>query len=131
MRIAVVDDDYTALTIISDYLKDEGYDVVKAFDPDELRDVESFDVIIMDVMIVHDRTKGIRYIRDLAKNKVITRDKLVIFITNFGREHEEIPSLLEEIEQYINFEFYDKGFDISFFQTLRKAIEKHHERLLS
>jgi DNA-binding response OmpR family regulator len=125
MRIAVVDDDYTALTIISDYLKDEGYDVVKAFDPDELQDVESFDVIIMDVMIAPDRTKGIRYIRDLAKKKVITRDKLVIFITNFGREYEEIPNLLEEVGKYIDFEFYDKGFDISFFQTLRQKIEKH------
>ncbi len=125
MKIAVVDDDYTALTIISDYLEDEGYEVVKAFDPDELRDVESFDVIIMDVMIAPDRTKGIRYIRNLAKKKVITRDKLVIFITNFGREREEIQSLLEEVGKYIDFEFYDKGFDISFFQTLRKKIEKH------
>lgn len=125
MRIAVVDDDYTALTIISDYLKDEGYDVVNAFDPDELQDVESFDVIIMDVMISPDRTKGIRYIRDLAMKKVITRDKLVIFITNFGREREEITNLLEEVGKYIDFEFFDKGFDISFFQTLRQKIEKH------
>jgi DNA-binding response OmpR family regulator len=125
MKIAVVDDDFTALTLISDYLEDEGYEVVKATNPDKLQDIESFDVVIMDVMIEPDRTKGIRYIRDLAARNVITPDKLVIFITNFGREQDEIPNLLKEVGEYIQFEFFDKGFDISFYQTLRETIEKH------
>jgi len=125
MKIAVVDDDFTALTLISDYLEYEGYEVVKASNPDELRDIKNFDTVIMDVMIGSDRTKGIRYIRDLAADKVITPDKLIIFITNFGREKEEIKNLLEEVGEYIKFEFFDKSFDTSFYQTLRETIEKH------
>ncbi len=125
MKIAVVDDDFTALTLISDYLEDEGYEVVKASNPDELREIESFSVVIMDVMIGSDRIKGIRYIRDMAAKNRITSDKLVIFITNFGREQGDIQNLLEDVGKYIEFEFFDKGFDISFYQTLRETIEKH------
>lgn len=125
MKIAVVDDDFTALTLISDYLEDEGYEVVKASNPDDLRDIESFAAVIMDVMIGSDRTKGIRYIRDMAATNRITADKSVVFITNFGREKEEIQNLLEEVGKYIKFEFFDKGFDISFYQTLRETIGKH------
>lgn len=131
MKIAVVDDDFTALTLISDYLEDEGYDVVKASNPDELKDIESFAVVIMDVMIGSDRTKGIRYVRDKAAANCITQDKLVIFVTNFGREQEEIPSLLKEVSAHIPFEFFDKGFDVSFYQTLRETIEKHHGQIIS
>ena len=125
MKIAVVDDDYTAMTLISDYLEDEGYDVVKTPNPDELQDIENFDVVIMDVMIGSDRIKGIKYIRDLAKKKKIMPDKLVIFITNFGREQEEIQNLLEEVGEYINFKFFDKSFGTNFYRTLRETIEKH------
>ncbi len=125
MKIAVVDDDFTALTLISDYLEDEGYEVVEASNPDELQEIESFSVVIMDVMIGSDRIKGIRYIRDMAAKNRITSDKLVIFITNFGREQGDIQNLLEDVGKYIEFEFFDKGFDISFYQTLRETIEKH------
>ncbi|HSL42268.1 MAG TPA: response regulator [Anaerolineales bacterium] len=125
MKISVVDDDFTALTLISDYLEDEGYEVVKASNPDELENIETFNAVIMDVMIGSDRTKGIRYILELAKKKSITPDKLVIFITNFGREKEEIKNLLDEVGEHIKFEFFDKSFDPAFYETLRETIERH------
>ena len=125
MKIAIVDDDFTAQTLIGDYLEDEGYEVTKAYEPDEITaTLPQFDVIIMDVMIKHDRTKGLKYIRDKVQQNIISPRKLVIFVSNFGREPEEIQSLLNEVNQYIDFKWFDKSFDTAFFDTLLKCVQQ-------
>ena len=126
MNIAIVDDDFTAQTLIADYLEDEGYEVTKAYEPDDITaTLPQFDVIIMDVMFEHDRTKGLKYIRDKAQQKIITPEKLVIFVSNFGREPEEIQNLLNEVDQHIDFKWFDKSFDTVFFNTLLQNIQQH------
>ena len=129
MKIAIVDDDYTAQTLIADYLEDEGYEVTKAYEPDEITaTLTQFDVIIVDVMIKHDRTKGLKYILNKAKKKIISSMKLVIFVSNFGREPEEIQSLLNEVNLYIDFKWFDKSFDIVFFDTLLKCVQQQSHK---
>ena len=75
MKIAVVDDDYSAQTLIADYLEDEGYEVTRVYEPDGITEpLPEFDVIIMDVMIEFDSTKGLRYVRDMTQKGLITPD---------------------------------------------------------
>lgn len=125
MKIAVVDDDFTAQTLIADYLIDKNYEVVKAYEPNEISSVLSqLDVIIMDVMIKHDRTKGLKYIRDNAKQDNFSSKVLIIFVSNFGREPEEIQNLLIEVSRYINFKWLDKSFDSIFFDLLLNYVQK-------
>ena len=129
MKIAVVDDDFTAQTLITEYLEDEGYEVTKAYEPDDITAaLPQFNVIIMDVMIEHDRTKGLKYIRDMAQQNIITPEKLVIFVSNFGREPEEIQNLLNEINQHIDFKWFDKSFDTAFFNTLLQCIQQQSHK---
>lgn len=126
MKIAVVDDDFTAQTLIAEYLKDEGYDVFKADEPNDITEpLPEFDVIIMDVMIKHDRTRGLEYIQDMARRNLIDAEKLVIFVSNFGREADEIQNLLNEISQHIDFKWFDKSFDTAFFNTLLESVQQH------
>lgn len=123
MKIAVVDDDFTARTLIAEFLEDEGYQVIKGETPEELTPrISEVGVIVMDVMIGQDRTKGLQYVRDNAEN--ITKDKLVIFVSNFGQKHEGIQDLLNEINDKVNFKWFDKTFDTAFFDTLLKYIQE-------
>jgi len=129
MKIAVVDDDLYSQTLIAEYLEDEGYDVMKAYEPDDISELlPEFDVIIMDVMIEHDRTKGLKYIRDMAQQNIIIPDKLVIFVSSFGRELEEIQNLLNEVKLYIDFKWFDKSFDAAFFDTLLQCVQQHSHK---
>ncbi len=130
MKIAVVDDDFTAQTLIAEYLEDERYEVTKAYDPDDITEaLHEFDIIIMDVMIEHDRTRGLKYIRDMAQQNLITSDKLVIFVSNFGREPEEIQNLLDEMKQHVDFKWFDKSFDTAFFNTLLQSVQQHSQKV--
>jgi DNA-binding response OmpR family regulator len=129
MNIAIVDDDFTAQTLIGDYLEDNGYEVIKAYEPDEITaTLPQLDVIIMDVMIEHDRTKGLRYIRDKTEQHIITPEKLVIFVSNFGREREEIQNLLNEVDQHIDFKWFDKSLDTAFFSALLQSVQEQSQR---
>jgi DNA-binding response OmpR family regulator len=126
MRLAVVDDDYTAQQLISDYLEDQGYSVARFSDPEQLRQTASeYKTIIMDVMFAKDRTKGITSIKTWATEGVIRPDTLVVFVSNFGRE-KEINDLLAKLENSIPFKWLDKDFlGILFFTRLRTTIEEH------
>ena len=79
MKIAVVDNEPSMNELIADYLEDEGYEVTRAYEPDDItKPLPDFDVIIMDVMFEPDRTKGLRYVRDMAQKSLIAPEKLVI-----------------------------------------------------
>lgn len=123
MKIAVVDDDFTARTLIAEYIEDEGYEVIKGETPEELTPrISEVSVIVMDVMIGQDRTKGLQYVRDNAVK--ITKDKLVIFVSNFGQKHEGIQGLLNEIIDKVNYKWFDKTFDTAFFSALLESIQE-------
>ena len=129
MKIVIVDDDFTGQTLIADYLEDEGYEVIKAYEPEEITaTLSQFDVIIMDVMIEHDRTKGLKYIREKVQQNIISSEKLVIFVSNFGREQEEIQNLLNEVNQHIDFKWFDKSLDNAFFDTLLQCVQQQSNK---
>jgi len=109
MRVAVVDDDDTARMLISDFLKDRGHDVVAVPDPRKLESVESYEAIIMDVMIGHDRYAGIDYVLEQYTNGRIRDEERVVFISNFGRDSAEIRSRLQKVGTYI---WLDKPIDL-------------------
>lgn len=106
MRIAVVDDDFTARTLISDFLKDEGHEVTVVDSPNKLSDIQEYDAIVMDVMIGSERYAGIDYI--LRQKETIGPSTQVIFISNFGRGT-AIMSRLKDVDAY---RWLDKPIDL-------------------
>jgi DNA-binding response OmpR family regulator len=109
MRIAVVDDDYTARTLLSEFLEDEGYDVVAIRDPNMLESIENCAAIIMDVMIGHDRYAGIDYVLEQRDSERISDEVQVVFISNFGRDSTEIRNRLQRVGDYA---WLDKPIDL-------------------
>lgn len=72
-RILLIDDDPPILALFSHFLKNKGFDVVKAMDGNEataLLDDRSVDLIITDIMMPG--KDGVAFIRDIraAKNEV-------------------------------------------------------------
>jgi CheY-like chemotaxis protein len=109
MKVAIVDDDYTARTLISEYLEDEGHDVTAVDDPTKLADVEQYQAIVMDVMIGSDRYKGINYILERQSEGTIGPHTLVVFISNFGHGP-EIRSKLAQVR--VHHRWLDKPIDL-------------------
>ena len=109
MKIAVVDDDYTARTLISEFLEDEGHSGVSAAHPDKLQNIPSFGAIVMYVFIGTERHGGIEYILRKREEKEISSDNLVIFVSNFGRDSLEIVRLLDQVG---DFEWLDKPIEM-------------------
>jgi DNA-binding response OmpR family regulator len=109
MMIAVVDDDYTARTLIAEFLEDEGHDVNSVPDPKGLKGVENYEAVIMDVMIGAERHGGIDYILEQRDNGKISDEVQVIFISNFGRHHPDTVNRLQKVGKYI---WLDKPIDL-------------------
>lgn len=119
MRIAVVDDDYTARTLISEFLEDEGHNVVAVDDPKGLEGVESYGAIIMDVMIGSDRHAGIDYILEQLADGKIGSHTLVVFISNFGRDTADTRRRLQQVG---NYRWLDKPIELTELdQIIRKT----------
>jgi DNA-binding response OmpR family regulator len=94
-KVAVVDDDYTTRTLISDFLTDRGFLVAAGAKPEEIDgQVEQCQAFIMDVMIGNNRYAGIDYIIEQRQRARIAPGTPVIFISNFGNDREEIQSRL-------------------------------------
>ena len=106
MRVAVVDDDYAARTLISEFLEDEGHVVTVIDHPHKLDDLQQYDAIVMDVMIGSDRYAGIDYI--LRQKDAIGSHTRVVFISNFG-QGTAIMSRLKNVEDY---RWLDKPIDL-------------------
>lgn len=101
IKVAVVDDDYTTRTLVVDFLTDRQCDVIWSEDPGQLPELGNYQALIMDVMIEKNRYAGIDYILELQQKGKLNPDTLVVFISNFGRESEEIKTRLAQIEKFI------------------------------
>lgn len=101
IKVAVVDDDYTTRTLVVDFLEDRQCDVIWSEDPDKLPEIGNCQVLIMDVMIKKNRYAGIDYIIELKQKGKLNPDTLVVFISNFGRESDEIKTRLAQIEKFV------------------------------
>ena len=120
-KIVVVDDDYTARTIIADFLEDEGYDVISVENPENIGvHIADCSVIIMDVMIESDRFAGLDYILEQQKNQKIGLSTSIIFISNFGYDRPEMQSRLQKVGKYTQL---DKPVEMTELRQILKSME--------
>jgi len=105
MKILVVDDDKDMCEILSDFLKDEGYTVITAYDGESaLCSIKSkrYDLLILDYQL-----HGINGLHVLEKAHQIDSSLITIMMSAFGSEH--IRSQAQELGVY---DFVEKPFDM-------------------
>ena len=105
MKILVVDDDKDMCEILSDFLKDEGYLVIIAYDGEvALNSIENrnYDLLILDY-----RLHGIDGLHVLKKAHQIDASLIAIMMSAFGSE--QIRSQAQELGAY---DFVEKPFDM-------------------
>lgn len=118
MKVAVVEDDYAYRTMLSEFLEDQGYEVIKADAPEKLKGFDDCDAFIMDVSIPPDRMAGINFICKIQIEAKIRSDAMVVFISNFGRDSQEIEDRLARVTRY---EWLDKPVNLV---TLAKLLKQ-------
>ena len=138
MKACIVDDDYTSRVLLGEFLKDQGWEVILFVHPDkpsennntllhnELKD-KNTKLLIMDVRFGRDTDElrlGLTSVKRLVELKIIQSNCLVIFVSQFGRDHIEFTSV-ENILKKNNIEFYwfDKPVD---FVLLDEKIHQFH-----
>jgi DNA-binding response OmpR family regulator len=122
MKIAVVDDDYTTRTLISEFLEDVGYVTKVEKSPAQLQSIEGYDAVVMDVRIGNDRYAGIDYVLEQRRTGKLGLGTPVIFISNFGRGTAEIEGRLQKVGSY---EWLNKPIEFTELdQTLRRLLGK-------
>lgn len=125
MKACVVDDDSTSRVLLGEFLKDEGWNVVLFNHPtslskigttllDELTDM-SPKLLVMDVRFGRD-AEGLRLGLNTAKHLVetnkLTSNCLVVFVSQFGRDHIEFNFIEEALKTNgIQFHWFDKPVD--------------------
>ena len=120
-KIAVVDDDYTARVLITEFLEDEGYEVISVENPKNIgHHIEDCSVIIMDVRIEFDRYAGLDYILEQQKNQKIDPSTRIIFISNFGYDTQEMRTRLQEVGKYT---WLDKPLEMTELRRILKSRE--------
>lgn len=97
MKVALLEDDYAYRQILTEFLDDQGYEYTPADHPGRLEDeeIESFEALIVDVMIGNDRAAGIDFILRIQER--LRKDALLVFITNFGRESQLVEERLARV----------------------------------
>jgi two-component system, NtrC family, sensor kinase len=116
-RILLVDDEEPILSMLSDSLSQEGFDVVSTIDGQkalELLDIEDFDMIITDVKMPG--ISGIHIYWFIEKKKPQIIDKIV-FITG-----DIIDSTTRSFLKSIDNPYFTKPFDVKKFTSIIKNI---------
>ena len=125
MKACVVDDDYTSRILISEFLEDEGWDVILFSHPDKLSEKgtplneELFDdqtkLLIMDVRFGRDAEGlrlGLNSVKYLAESNTLRPNCLVLFVSQFGRDYIEFSSVEEILtKKKIHVNWLDKPID--------------------
>ena len=112
-RIAVIEDDTTVRDLIEDFIQDEGYEYDAFASPEEFKnsDINSFDIIITDIMLQDKRSAGVDMLVEFIDNCMDPQKTKIIFISNFGRE--SIQTQLGKLERYgCKFEWLAKPFSM-------------------
>ncbi len=110
MNVGVFEDEMDMRNLLAEFLEDEGHQIITlASSPEELKDIEQCDVLIMDVAAPNDRYAGIKYIINKRLENEINQDATVIFISNFGRDKKEIKILLKKVG---NHKWFDKPIEM-------------------
>ena len=125
MKACVVDDDYTSLILLKEFLEDQGWNVTVFSHPkefsendknlaDELQGNEN-KLLIMDARFGRD-TEGLRLglstVEKLVASKKIRSDCMVIFVSQFGKETINFSSYKDNLKSNgIECEWLDKPVD--------------------
>lgn len=125
MKACVLDDDHTSLALLSDFLKDEGWEVVMFTHPDrpsesgtrldkELSD-ERTELLIMDVRFGREDDgliKGLNAARTLAEQKMLISGSTVVFVSQFGRDSIQTDDVEDTLgKNGVHFYWLDKPVD--------------------
>lgn len=109
-RVVIIDDDDTVRSVLSDYLEDEGYEVMPFESPDEAEPVlKPTDILIVDVRLQSEYSKGVDFIIHLRNKDNKYESTKTIFISNFGRER---VSLNLQKLKFSSYEWLDKPFEM-------------------
>lgn len=116
MKILLVDDDQDMREILSEFLQEEGYDVVSACDGESaLNSLKSqrYNLVILDYKL-----QGIDGLQVLEQVQQIDSDLIAIMISGFGSEETK-----QKARQLGVYEFLDKPFDVeNMLNVIKKAI---------
>lgn len=101
MRILVADDDKEIVDLLNIYLKNEGYNVVKAFNGKEALQYieeaeEEFNLVILDIMMPE--MTGLEVVEEM-RNKGIGSP--VIMVSAKSADHDKIEGLLAGADDYV------------------------------
>jgi DNA-binding response OmpR family regulator len=127
MKVAFVEDDPSYRQILTEFLDDQDYQVDSAEHPSKLyiERIEDYDAFIMDVQMGNDRTAGIDFIYKIHQENHLNPKALVIFISNFGTEDEDIQKRLEQIRNFLEYRWLDKPVNLVLLeQMLRLRAEE-------
>ncbi|MFC3928353.1 response regulator transcription factor [Streptococcus caprae] len=97
-RILVVEDDTTINQIVTEFLKEQGYEVISHFDGKQALDCfhqEKFDLIILDIMIP--TVSGLEVLQTIRK----TSDVPIMMLTAMDDEYTQLLSFNQLISDYV------------------------------
>ncbi len=99
MRILVVDDDKEIVELLSIYIKNEGYEVVKAYDGKEAlsKIVTNPDIDLMILDIMMPKMDGMQVVKELRKESQIP----IIMLTAKTTDMDKIQGLIAGADDYV------------------------------
>ena len=99
MKILVVDDDKEIVELLSIYVKNEGYDVIKAYDGKEalskITTNPDIDLMILDIMMP--KMDGMEVVKELRKDSQIP----IIMLTAKTTDMDKIQGLIAGADDYV------------------------------
>lgn len=99
MKILVVDDDKEIVELLSIYVKNEGYDVIKAYDGKEalskIKTNSDIDLMILDIMMP--KMDGMEVVKELRKDFQIP----IIMLTAKTTDMDKIQGLIAGADDYV------------------------------
>lgn len=99
MKIIVVDDDKEIVELLSIYIQNEGYDVVKAYDGKEalskVATIPDIDLMILDIMMP--KMDGMEVVKELRKESQIP----IIMLTAKTTDMDKIKGLIAGADDYV------------------------------
>lgn len=99
MKLLVVDDDKEIVELLSIYIQNEGYSVVKAYDGKEaltkIRTTPDIDLMILDVMMPN--MDGMQVVKELRKESQIP----IIMLTAKSNDMDKIQGLVAGADDYV------------------------------
>jgi DNA-binding response OmpR family regulator len=105
-KILIVDDDKDLCDLITDIIKDQGYNVYKAYDADTA--IKKIIKEKIDLLIIDNKLSGTTGIKVIEQSKFLNPELKTIMISAFGNTNTKLRA--RDLGVY---DFLDKPFDIN------------------